>query len=158
MDLDQQLRQLIEDAPEERGMPVVMERAIAPTLKLLAHQLQHQEYYILQSSEENWQVTTLRHRENQNLEKRVIYAFPSLEDAEAFAQHNDPQLMALPIPVTHILFELLALEQVDTLIFFDESGNYDNGTEIARKNLHQLIQEQLKKLKEKSEQPPANFA
>jgi hypothetical protein len=159
MDIDQQLEKLIEEAPAERGMPKVMEYAIAPILKRIAQQLQHQDYYILQNVEEKWQVTTLRHRQDENLKKRVIYAFPSLEDAGTFAQHSDdPQLMALPVPVANILFELLAFDQVDSVIFFDESGNYDNGTEIPRDKLQQLIREQLKKLKEKTEEPPANFA
>ena len=159
MDIDQQLKKLIADAPAERGMPKVMEYAIAPILKVLAQQLQHEDYYILQNTEENWQVTTLRHRQDQNLQKRVIYGFPSLDDAKIFAQHSDnPELMALPIPITHILFELLAFEQVDSIIFFDQPGNYDNGVEIPKEKLEQSIREKLKQLKEKTEQPPANLA
>lgn len=159
MDLDQQLEQLIAEAPKDRGMPKVMEHAIAPILKVIAQQLQHHDYYILQNTEENWQVTTLRHRQDQTLTKRVIYGFPSLEDAQTFAQHNDdPELMALPVPVTHILFELLGFDQVDSLIFFDHAGNYDNGVEIPKEKLEQSIREKLKQLKAKIEQPPANFA
>lgn len=159
MDIDQQLEQLIVEAPPDRGMPKVIEFAIAPILKVIAQKLQHQDYYILQNAEENWQVTTLRHRQDQNLTKRVIYGFPTLEDAGTFAQHSDdPQLMALPVPVTHILFELLAFDQVDSVIFFDHSGNYDNGTEIPREKLHQSIREKLKQLKDKAEQPPSNLA
>lgn len=159
MDIDQQIKQLIEEAPADRGLPKVMESAIAPILRVLAQQLQHQDYYILQNSAENWQVTTLRHREDHNLTKRVIYAFPSLEAAGIFAQHSaDPELMALPVPVTHILFELLAFDQVDSVIFFDQSENYDNGIEIPREKLQQSIREKLKQLKEKTKQPPANLA
>jgi hypothetical protein len=159
MDLDQQLEKLIAEAPTERGMPKVMEYAIAPILKVIAQQLQHEDYYILQNTEENWQVTTLRHRQDQNLTKRVIYGFPTLEDAKIFARHSDdPELMASPVPITHILFELLAFDQVDSVIFFDESGNYDNGVEIPREKLEQSIREKLKELKAKTENPPANLA
>ncbi|MFB6277679.1 MAG: hypothetical protein ABEI32_16200 [Halothece sp.] len=158
MDIDQQLQELIAEAPEDRGMPKVMEYAIAPIIKVIAQRLQHQEYYILQNAEENWQVTTLRHREDENLTKRVIYAFPTFEDAGSFAQHSEPELMALPVRVAQILFELLAFEQVDSVIFFDESGNYKDGTEIPRDKLQELMREQLKKLKEQTEQPPANLA
>ncbi|AFZ43228.1 hypothetical protein PCC7418_1020 [Halothece sp. PCC 7418] len=159
MDLDQQLEQLVAEAPTERGMPQVMEYAIAPILKVVAQQLGHHDYYILQNTEENWQVTTLRHRHDQNLTKRVIYGFPTLEDARTFAQHSDdPELMALPIPITHILFELLAFDQVDSVIFFDDSGNYENGVEIPKEKLEQSIREKLKQLKAKTEQPPANLA
>jgi hypothetical protein len=159
MDLDQQLEKLIAEAPTERGMPKVMEYAIAPILKVIAQQLQHEDYYILQNTEENWQVTTLRHRQDQNLTKRVIYGFPTLEDAKIFARHSDdPELMASPVPITHILFELLAFDQVDSVIFFDESGNYDNGVEIPREKLEQSIREKLKALKAKTENPPANLA
>jgi len=159
MNIDQQLEQLIAEAPTERGMPKVIEYAIAPILKIIAQRLHHHDYYILQNTKENWQVTTLRHRQDQNLTKRVIYGFPTLEDARTFAQHSDdPELMALPVPVTHILFELLAFDQVDSVIFFDKSGNYDNGTEIPKEKLQQSIREKLQQLKAKTEQPPANFA
>lgn len=159
MEIDQQLEQLIQEAPADRGMPKIMEYAIAPMLKAIAENLQHQDYYILQNAEESWQVTTLRHREDQNVTKRVIYGFPTLEDAGIFAQHNDdPQLMALPVPVTHILFELLAFDQVDSVIFFEESGNYENATDIPREKLQESIREKLKQLKDKIEQPPANLA
>jgi len=158
MNIDDQLQELIAEAPDDRGMPKVMEYAIAPIIKVIAQQLQHQEYYILQNGDQNWQVTTLRHREDENLTKRVIYAFPTFEDAGSFAQHSEPELMALPVGVVQILFELLAFEQVDSVIFFDESGNYDNGTEIPRDKLQELMREQLKKLKEEVEQPPANLA
>lgn len=159
MDIDQQLEKLIVEAPQERGMPQVIEYAIAPILKLIAQQLQHQDYYILQNTEEKWQVTTLRHRENHNLTKRVIYGFPSWEDGESFAKHSDDtELMALSVPVVNILFELLAFEEVDSVIFFDESENYDHRTEIYREKLQKLIREQLKKLKEKTERPPSNLA
>lgn len=153
MDIDQQLEQLIAEAPTERGMPKVMEAAIAPILKAIAQKLQHENYYILQNTEEKWQVTTLRHRQDHNLEKRVVYGFPTLEDAGTFAQHNDdPDLMALPIPVTHILFELLAFEQVDSVIFFDQSGNYENGIDIPREKLQESIREKLKQLKKQAKQ------
>ncbi len=155
-EIDQQIQQLIDDSPEDRGMPLVMEYAIAPILKALAQELQHQDYYILQSTDEKWQVTTLRHRQDDNLTKRVVYGFPTFEDASTFAQYSDPDLMALPVPVTHALFELLAFEQVDSIILFDESGNYENGTEITREGLQKLIREQLKKVKEKAQQH--NFA
>ncbi len=157
MSIDQQLEQLIQQAPTEGGMPKVMELAIAPILRAIAQKLQHENYYILQNTEEKWQVTTLRHRQDHNRQKRVIYGFPSLEEARTFAQHNDdPELMALSIPVTHILFELLAFEQVDSVIFFDQSGNYEKGVDIPRDKLQESIREKLKQLKQ--QQPPANLA
>ncbi len=48
MYLDEQLQILINEAPQY-GVPTsVMEEAVTPTIKFLASQLQHREYYVLQ--------------------------------------------------------------------------------------------------------------
>jgi hypothetical protein len=56
---------------------------------------------------------------------------------------QDPQMIALPVPVTHILFQMLALEGVYSTIFFETPGNLAIGTEISRAELNDLIQNHL---------------
>ena len=48
------------------------------------------------------------------------------------------------MPVTHILFQLVALETVDSIVFFETPGNLSNGIEIRREDIQNLIQVQLK--------------
>ncbi|UBF29399.1 hypothetical protein K9N68_17115 [Kovacikia minuta CCNUW1] len=140
MDLDQQIQALIKNAPQDGTTPTLVE-AIAPVLMDLAAQLRHLEYYIPQTLEQDWAITTLESRSDPPVEKTVIYAYPTLKDvAQSPYPIQDPQMIALPVPVTHILFQMLAMEAVDSTIFFEVPGNVINGTEIQREQLTQLIQ------------------
>lgn len=144
MDLDEQIQVLIDNAPQDGITPQTV-AAIAPGLKLLAGSLRNGQYYILQSLEQDWVLTTLSNRANPDIEKRVIYAFPTLQDVgAASAAELDPQVIAVPIPVTHILFQLAALEIVDSIIFFETPSNFTTGIEIRREDIQNLIQVQLK--------------
>lgn len=144
MDLDEQIQSLIDLAPQDDITPQVV-AAIAPGLKLLAGQLRHSQYYILQNFDQDWVLTTLSNRANPAAEKRVIYAFPSLQDVPAVAAAGlDPQVIAVPIPVTHILFQLVGLETVDSTVFFETPGDLTTGIEVRREDLQNLIQVQLK--------------
>lgn len=142
MNLDQQIQLLIDNAPQDGVTPGIV-AAVAPGLKLLASQFRHQ-YYILQNLEQQWVVTTLESRASPSIEKRVIYAFPNLQDISVGSAGLDPQVIAVPIPVTHILFQLFALETVDSIIFFEATTDLSNGVEIRREDLQNLMQVQLK--------------
>lgn len=142
MDLDAQIQVLIDNAPADGVTPQVV-AAIAPVLKLLGSKLRHLQYYIVQSLEQEWVVTTLISRTNPKSTKCVIYAFPTLKDVWAASEAEDPQLVAFPVATTHILFELFALEMVDSVIFFDTPGDSNTGIEIQRADLQNLIQLQM---------------
>jgi hypothetical protein len=144
MDSDKQIQLLINNAPQDGVTPRVV-AAIAPVLKLLAGQLRHSQYYILQSLDQSWVLTTLSNRTNPDVEKRVIYAFPTLQDISGVsAAELDPQVIAVPVPVTHILFQLVALETVDSIVFLETPGDLTTGIEVRREDLQNLIQVQLK--------------
>lgn len=156
MDLEQQIQVLIDSAPQDGTTPNLVE-AIAPVLKLLASQLRHLEYYILQTLDEGWVVTTLSNRTQPEVEKNVIYAFSTLKDAADFQSVSDPQILAVPIPVTHILFQMLALETVTSTVFFDTPGNLTTGTEVRRDDLQNLISTQLQNSKFAPRSYPSNL-
>jgi len=143
MNLDQQIQILIENAPQDGQTPRVVS-AIAPVLKLLASQLQHSQYFICQSVDQSWVMTTLSNRTQPELEKNVVYAFPTLKDATSFQSLPASELMVLPLPVTHILFQLFAMETVDSLVFFETPGNLASGTEVRRQDLQNLVHNQLR--------------
>lgn len=153
MDLQQQVQALIDEAPTDGGMPAAI-RIIAPLLHDLAEQrLQHEQYYILQNLQGNWQLTTLQHRQRPGLEKTVVYAFANLQDATRSSR--SAELVALPIPVIPLLFQLLALEPVDSLLFLETAGDLDRGEELTRQELQQLVQEALR---QNQPSPPMDIA
>ncbi len=142
MDLEQQIQVLIENAPQDGTTPKIVE-AIAPVLTLIANQLRHSDYHILQTLDQGWVVTTLSNRAQPNVEKNVIYAFPTLKDATDFQSVADPQIIVATVPVTHILFQMLAIDTITSIVFFNTPGNLTAGTEVRRDDLQQLIQIQL---------------
>jgi hypothetical protein len=153
MDIDQQLQDLIDNAPQDGTTPVAVE-AIAPALKLVATQLKHQQYYVLQNLAQQWVVTTISNRHQPSLAKNVIYAFAGLKDATTNPYSKDPQILALPVPVMHILFQMLAMKTVDSLIFLDIPGNPNVATEVTRENFQGLIQSHLQNLQRSLTPPP----
>ncbi|MGK7932983.1 MAG: hypothetical protein AB4041_16350 [Microcystaceae cyanobacterium] len=147
LNLDQQLQILREQAPDY-GVPIqIMDKAILPALKLFSLQVQHSEYYFLTSSQQGWVVTTLGHRQSPEIEKRVIYAFANRKDVRSFQGVSDPSLKVSSLPVTHLLFQLFSLKEVDSVIFIEASDNLQQRKEITGESLRQIIQQQIKRLK-----------
>jgi predicted lactoylglutathione lyase len=157
MDLETQIQLLINNAPQDGQTPQIV-AAIAPTLLALAQKLQHTRYYILQNSQGNWVLTTLSNRSNPEIEKRVIYAFPTLQDVSLSSSAGlDPQILAKAMPVIQILFQLVALEPVDSIVFRETPGSNNHTVEVQRQEFQTLIQQQLQQQK-RSRQVPPNIA
>jgi len=146
MTINEQIQRLIQQAPTDEAR--VDLQTIAPVLSALAGRLQQLHYYLLQTIERRWVMTTVQHREQPDLTKTVIYAYPSLEAVKATQPNPDPQILALPVPTVEILFQLLAIEPVESLIFLEQSQN--SAVEISRKLLQSLIAQHL--------QPPIDIA
>lgn len=138
--IDEQLQQLIQQAPTDMELEL---QTLAPVLGAVAGRLQHLQYYLLQSLDQNWVMTTLQHRTQPDLTKTVIYAYPSLEAAKAKATVGvaDTRLVALPVPTVQLLFQLLAIEPVESLVFLEQSQH--PGIEISRKLLQDLVSQRL---------------
>lgn len=142
-DLDAQLQALIDHAPQDGTTPQLV-AAIAPVLRRLAGQLKHSQYYVVQLLDENWVVTVVNNRTQPDVDKHLIYAFPTLADVSIGSSFvKDPNMIALPVPTANIVFQLAAMENVDSVIFFEVPGQPTTGTEIRRADLQMLIQEQL---------------
>ena len=144
--MERQLRELEDKAPKD-GITSQIVAAISPVLRLFAERLRHLEYYMLQSQDRRWQLTTLSNRMNPDLEKRVAYAFSTVRDARAFAsQLGGGDAIATLVPTTHILFQGFALKDtLDSIIFFEEPGNLARGTEIHQQDLQNAVRTQLQK-------------
>lgn len=145
MTLEQQLQLIIDDAANYGVPSSVVEKAIAPVLKVFAEQLQHLEYYILQNLAEDWVLTTIANPQLQQ-SKKVIYAFISVQDAATFQGTANADLIAMPIDVVQLLFRLFSLQEVDSIIFLENSLNLNHGVEIERDRLSQLIRQQIEQL------------
>ncbi|MBE9227442.1 hypothetical protein IQ264_18605 [Phormidium sp. LEGE 05292] len=143
MDLDQQIQVLIDNAPSDGHLPQAM-RAIAPALKLVASQLEHPQYYVLQTLDDAWVLTTVTNPEQPQETKHILYAFSTLQDITAqTGTLKDPDVMAIPVPVTHILFQMVGMDTVDSTIFFETPGNLSEGIQLRREDLQNLVQSYL---------------
>jgi hypothetical protein len=145
MTLEQQLQIIIDDAANHGVPSAVVEGAIAPVLKSFAEQLQYLEYYVLQNLAGDWVLTTISNPQLQQ-EKTVIYAFVSVQDAATFQGVANSDLLAMPISVIQLLFRLFSLQEVDSIIFFENSLNFNSGVEIKRDRLSQLVRQQIEQL------------
>ena len=144
--IEAQIQSLIDNAPDD-GMTPKLVATIAPTLKAIAQKLQHPQYYIVQDLQERWVLTTLRNKANPDLEKQVVYAFPRIQDVSLSSSGEiDPQAIAKPLPVIDILFQLVALEPVNSIVFFETPGTTKNATEVLRTDLQRMIQQKLQQI------------
>ncbi len=154
MDLERQIQLLIDNAPQDGITPNIV-AAISPVLSAIAQRLRHSQYYILQNLESEWVLTTLSNRASSGLEKRVIYAFSTIQDVSLIPSAGlDPQIVAKPLPVTHILFQLVALEPVDSIVFLETPGKTTHTVEVQRNELQKLMQQQIKQQHKPKQVPP----
>lgn len=158
MDIEGQLQILIEQAPQDGTTPRVITHAVNPVLKQFAAQLKHLDYFVHQAQGGDWLITTLSNRKNPNLEKKVIYAFCTPEDAALFSGDRPASELITPrIPVTHILFQLFALQQLDSIVFMETAGNSTQGIEVHRQDLQDAIQTKLRHY-QRQQNSPNQFA
>jgi len=143
-ELQQQIQTLVDNAPDD-GVTGPTVEAISPVLLAIAGQLKHKQYYILQTLNQNWVMTTLSSRREPKVRKNILNAFPTLKDAASDPlTSKDPQIMAIPTPTVNILFQMLALKSLDSIIFFDTPGNLKQGAEIKKQEFQAMIQAHLK--------------
>jgi hypothetical protein len=144
MSLDEQIQVLIQEAPQDGTTPQLVS-AIVPVLRLFAEQLRHPEYYVLQTLEQNWVLTVVQNQAQPDIQKTILYAFSSLQDVMIAnpGASRDPGLMALPVPVIQILFQLNGMEEVDSVVFLELPGDLNQGIEIQRQQLQVAVQQQL---------------
>jgi hypothetical protein len=164
MNLDEQIQALIDGAPDVESRMSVM--AIAPILQQVAATLPHLEYYICQSPQGEWAITTLRHRQQPNLEIKVIYAFTKIQDISVLDREALSLGIAVKMPIVQLLFDLVAFPEIDRIVFFNDSQHLvstaalkeDLGQEISRQDLENSIvmelQQQATPAQQTSSLPP----
>jgi hypothetical protein len=151
MNLDEQVKKLIDGAPDLESRKSVQE--IAPILQQAAETLPQTTYYICQSQQGESVITTLRHHRQPDLEIKVIYAFIRTEDIRQFDSGSLANQSAVEVPVIQLLFYLLAFPEIDRIVFLNNSQNLDIGKEISRQSLEDSIEQKLQQAP-KSQLPP----
>ena len=149
MKLNQQLQNLVDEAPNYGVPAVIMESGVVPIIHVFAQQLDHSEYYLRQTIEKNLLLTILGNPDDPSVEKKVIYAFPTVKDAQNFP-HSDiddqANMVAEGLPVTQILFQMFTMKGVDSVIFLDKPEDYKQSKEIYCHKLQSAIKQNLTNL------------
>lgn len=140
MDIPAQVQTLIDEAPSDDVMQEGIQ-VVAEVLGQVASGLGHLQYYILQNFENQWQITTLEHREQPDLQKTVLYVYGHLADATRVGRSAD--LIAVPIQTVSLLFQFFSFVQVDSLLFVDEANQPDQMKELSRVELQAVVQASL---------------
>ncbi len=135
VNLEQQIQKLIDQAPPDLQQPIAH---IAPILHQIAADLTHQSYFIGQNQAQEWIVITLEN--GQQIQMDAVYAFGHRQDALTFYGTTE---MAVEMPVIDLLFQLLALDSIHQLIFFDEESNMESGRTLIRSDIQQAIGQQI---------------
>ncbi|MBE9028174.1 hypothetical protein IQ266_00200 [filamentous cyanobacterium LEGE 11480] len=141
--LDQQIKNLIKDAPNDPEMRQITE-TFAPVLKEIASKFRYLEYYVLQTPDQAWVSFTLNHRTQSHVEKTIIYAFPSLEDvSRSIAPQDLSALSVVSIGIIDLLFQFYALNLGEGLVLFDTPGNTEKAIEIPRTEFDVLLRQSM---------------
>lgn len=157
MDLAQQLRVLVERAPQDGITPHIVALAVNPALEIFAKKLKHSQYYVMQSAQKQWVMTTISNRVNPTVEKKVIYAFTSVRDAMDFQHLGQKDLLPEKIPVAHILFQLFALKHLDSVIFLDTPQD-SHGKEVRVKDFQEVFYQILGQVRSQLPTIPQDLA
>ncbi len=146
MNLEEQFINLIREAPNY-GVPAsIMELGVVPILKLYGHDLIHQEYYLRQTLDDNLLMTVLANKDNPAIEKKVIYAFQTPQDASKFKDSQEANIIAKSFPTSQILFQIFTMKEIDSIVFIDNITDLKQTKEINCQELQNAIQQQLQKL------------
>lgn len=138
--LDRQVKRLIEGAASHHIPPPAMQ-IIANVLRTIADRLDYPTYTVLTASNGGWLQVTLSNRQFPELEKKVVYAYPSYRMAKLEANKLvELEPVCQELGTIDLLFQLLGLPEIDSLIFLQHG---QGGKEIKRQELYNLCQKQL---------------
>jgi hypothetical protein len=141
MNLDQQIKTLTKDAPNDPEMRQITETFV-PVLRRLAGKFRYLEYYVLQTPDQQWVSFTLNHRTQSHVEKTVIYAFPSPNDVATVLPSLDLSgLSRVPIGIIDLLFQFYALNLGESIVLFDTGENTETGVELRRSEFEKLLRQ-----------------
>jgi hypothetical protein len=139
MDIQAQVQTLIDEAPSDAAAQEGI-RIVAVILGEVAQTFKHPQYYVLQSFQQQWQVTTLQHHA-QDVQKTVLYAYGHLADATRVGRSED--LIAVPVPIVQLLFHFFSFNEVESLLVVDEANQLEQIQELKRQDLQTIVENAL---------------
>jgi hypothetical protein len=139
MNLDAQIQSLVDNAPDAESR--VSALAVSAIIKRVAETFPGTEYYIAQSPEGDWLVTTLQHRQNPQEQIQVIYAYANEELVPKTAD-----TIGFKLPIIHLLFEVMAVSQIDRVLFVERSELEETPRSVGREDLERLVAETIQQL------------
>lgn len=139
MDIQAQVQTLIDEAPSDAAAQEGIQ-VVAVILGEVAQTFKHLQYYVLQSFQQQWQITTLQYRD-QNVQKTVLYAYGHLADATRMGRSED--LIAVPVPIVQLLFHFFSFNEVESLLVVDEINNPEKIQELKQEDLQTIVENAL---------------
>jgi hypothetical protein len=151
MNLEGQIQALLQNAPDDREMRQITEIFVS-VLRQFASKLRHIEYHVLQTMDQDWVSFTLNYRTQSDVEKTVIYAFSSAEDVSLSISAEDlADLTIVRLGIIALLFQFFTLNLGETIVFFDQPGQLDQGIEFSRREFEQALRQSV-------DPPPTDIA
>lgn len=131
MDPQDALATLITEA-SQYGVPPEAMGAIAPVLLRFSASLPSTTYWIPCDAGGQWVLTTVEQQGSSTVQKQVVFAYATAEAAQQETGQSE-RVGALPL-----LVQLIALEPVDSLVFYDRADS-KKGIEVKRSVLLRAI-------------------
>jgi hypothetical protein len=142
--LDRQVALLVQGTPDAETASAVS--LIASVLKAIAQNLKYTIYFVIQDIEGGWLLTPLSNHDNPEMEKTTIYAYCDRTPANIDRLRlNDDHLECGEYNIVDMLFRLIGMKQLDSIVFFDRATDTQNGIEIARTDIEELCEKQIKR-------------
>ncbi|MFM8294802.1 MAG: hypothetical protein ACKN9E_09680 [Microcystaceae cyanobacterium] len=144
MNLKPQIEALQEFSSLLELPPGVFEKEIIPLLVRHAKRLKRSLFFVWESSASGqWIIFRLQSITNPAIEKTVLYAFSTEQDAKNHPDFDPSDSLVVQVPVLQLLFESVVFEELDSFVFYPYPKNYKNNIELPRRELIRDIQRLL---------------
>ncbi len=124
--------------------PGVFENEIIPLLVRYAKRLKRSHFFVWESSESGQRIIIrLQSIRNPLIEKTVLYAFSTEQDAKNHPGFEPSDSLVAQVPVLRLLFESIIFKELDSFVFYPYPKNYKKNIELSRRELLEGIQQLL---------------
>ena len=147
MSLKSQIKELLEPTKDSDTLEArVLRTCMVPTILKYAKPLKRTIFYIWKHKEHDQRIVMIEpHPSDPDLNKTILYAFASPQDAEKHPDFDSKIMTIAKNTVVYLLFEFGGLKEVDSLFIYPSRNNYKQVIEIKKDSLLEMIlQESIK--------------
>lgn len=153
MNFKPQIQSLIDILKPEIIHPLIMENVLIPFLVSYAKKTKRNNFYLWENiTVKKWVTVKLSHKIQPDLEKFVLYAFPTEKDAKKHPYFEAETMRVIEAPTIHLLFAMISAEEIDSCIFYLHSNNRPQGLELERKVFVEACQQRVKTFLDSSDE------